>query len=135
MENMLSMAHSIHRARGGGYLHKKTYGNVPLYLMFLLLFLFLFHKKSLNMGPVFYKKKKRKISKHGSLFPIASTTGFIELRFVVQTACKRQRGSCFWLATNVPCVAWKSFSRDIHLQWTYIMYPKILKHGLPALRL
>ena len=52
MENMLSVAHPMHRARGGGYLHNKTYGNVSLYLMF--------NKKSLNMGPIFYKKKKRK---------------------------------------------------------------------------
>ena len=59
MENMLSMAHPIHRARGGGYSHNKTYGNVSLYLMF--------NKKSLNMGPIFYKKN---LSKHGSLFPI-----------------------------------------------------------------
>ena len=45
--------------QGRGYSHNKTYENVSLYLMF--------NKKSLNMGPIFYKKK---ISKHGSLFPI-----------------------------------------------------------------
>ena len=49
MKNMLSMAHPIHYA-GGGYLHNKTYGNVSLYLMF--------NRKSLNMGLIFYKKKK-----------------------------------------------------------------------------
>ena len=38
-----------------GYLHNKTYGNVSLYLMF--------NKKSLNMGPIFYKKKKKKKKK------------------------------------------------------------------------
>ena len=47
--------------QGRGYSHNKTYGNVSLYLMF--------NKKSLNMGPIF-KKKKKKISEHGSLFPI-----------------------------------------------------------------
>ena len=69
MENMLSMAHPIHRARGGGYSHNKTYGNVSLYLMF--------NKKSLNMGPIF--KKEKKISKHGSLFPIFFLGGCSQL--------------------------------------------------------
>ena len=41
--------------QGRGYLHNKTYGNVSLYLMF--------NKKSLNMGPISYKKKtKQKLS-------------------------------------------------------------------------
>ena len=57
---MLSMAHPIHQARGGGYSHNKTYGNVSLYSMF--------NKKSLNIGPIFYKKKKKKSLNMGPSF-------------------------------------------------------------------
>ena len=65
---------------------------------------------------------------------LASTTGFILAPRDAQTACKRQRGSCFWLATDVPVwhekVSYGTFTCN-----EPIMYPKILKHGLPALRL
>ena len=66
---------------------------------------------------------------------LASTTGFIlaPTRRTV-TACKRQRGSCFWLATDVP-VWHEKVSYGTLTCNEPIMYPKILKHGLPALRL
>ena len=69
-----------------------------------------------------------------TVWAVASATGFILALRVAQTACKRQLGSCFWLATDVPVwhekVSYGTFTCN-----EPIMYPKILKHGLPALRL
>ena len=57
--------HKKDRNCPGGYQHIKTYMDVPSNGL-------LFHKKSLNMLPIFYKKKKKKkkkIPKHVSTDP------------------------------------------------------------------
>ena len=66
-----------------------------------------------------------------STFGLASTTGFILApTAVAQTACKRQRQRCLWLAIYfIPNQ--KSYIRDIEQCNEPAMYPKILEAESP----